>query len=108
VRFAFSGGEASTPVSGEIDDSYLHIETSRGEDLGLGPRLSTVTPNGGSGEVLVTWDSEPGAMYTVYGCTNLVEGEWFAVETAVGDGTEMEFLHDGGAERMMFYRLGVE
>ena len=108
VRFAFSGGEASTPVSGEIDDSYLHIETSRGEDLGLGPRLSTVTPDGQSGEVLVTWASEPGATYTIYGSTNLVDGEWFAVETMVGDGTELEFLHDGGAERIMFYRLGVE
>jgi len=108
VRFAFSEGEAPAQVSGEIDDSYIHIETSRNEDVGFGPSLSTVTPDGGSGDVLITWASEPGTTYTVYSCTNLVEGEWSALETVVGDGTEMEFLHAGGSERMMFYRLGVE
>jgi hypothetical protein len=103
-----SDGDEPLPFSGEggMDDFELHTGSTGDVEPGL--RMSAAPAMTGAGQVLLTWESEPGRTYTVYGSTNLVEGEWFPVQTMVGDGMEMEFLHDGVAERMMFYRLGVE
>ena len=59
------------------------------------------------GTVQLTWNSRPGATYTVWSCFNLVIGPWIEEETILADGETTTWTDVDTTSPRKFYRIEI-
>ncbi|NQU40104.1 MAG: LamG domain-containing protein, partial [Lentisphaerae bacterium] len=104
LDFETGAGGVLHPGAGSAGVDAIDLSFAEGEDVNK-RRIMATAVHPESRQIVLTWDSEPGEVYTVYGCTNLVEDGWTPVGQVVGDGGPLEYECSSANERIMFYRV---
>lgn len=89
-------------------DGFEEIAGTSPTDASRLFRITSVDSNGpDTGELVITWDSAEGRIYTINSCSNLTDGVWTQIAEVPGDGTSKSYTSTVSSVSCRFLKLGV-
>ena len=91
-----------------VCDGFEEIAGTSPTDASRLFRITSADSNGpDTGELVITWDSVEGRIYTISSCSNLTDGVWTQIAEVPGDGTSKSYTSTVSSVSCRFLQLDV-